>query len=85
MTAKHTGYRRATMYRYLNTSIVYGVTPDPHPGSIIVVHEFENFDGLGGPTTKAALETEYAVRMRAAIKSMKARTLQLVCTDSSQR
>ncbi|RYO87193.1 hypothetical protein DL766_005460 [Monosporascus sp. MC13-8B] len=85
MTAKHTGYRRAIMYRYFNTSVVYGVTPDPHPGSVIVVHEFENFDGLGGPITKAAIETEYAVKMRAVIKSIKARALRLVCADSSQR
>ncbi|KAK2601899.1 hypothetical protein QQS21_004586 [Conoideocrella luteorostrata] len=85
MTAKHPGYRRAIMYRYINTSVVYGVTPDLDPGSVMVVHEFESFDGLGGPITKAALETKYAVRMRGAIKTMKARTLKLVCADSSQR
>ncbi|KAH8889986.1 hypothetical protein GQ53DRAFT_868350 [Thozetella sp. PMI_491] len=85
MMSKHVGYRRSIMYRYLNTSVVYGVTPDPNPGSVIIVHEFENFDGLGGPITKAALETQYAVKTRSAIKSFRARTVKLVCTDSSQR
>lgn len=73
------------MYSYRETSVVYGVTPDPTPGTVIVVHEWENLNELGGPTTKAALETDYAIQMRGAIKSIKARALELVCVDSSQR
>jgi hypothetical protein len=85
MMAKHQAYRRATMYTYLETSVVYGVKPDPSPGTVIVVHEWENLDELGGPITKAALETGYATKMRGAIRSIKARALELVCVDSSQR
>lgn len=85
MMVRHQAYRRATMYSYLETSVVYGVEPDPSPGTVIVVHEWENLDELGGPTTQAALETEYAIKMRAAIRSIRARALELVCVDSSQR
>lgn len=85
MMARHQAYRRATVYSYLETSVVYGVKPDPHPGTIIVIHEWDSLDELGGVATKAALETDYAVRMRGEIRSIKARALELACVDSSQR
>lgn len=85
MMAKHQAYRRATIYSYLETSVVYGVKPDPSPGTLIVVHEWENLNELGGPTTKAALETEYAIKIHGVIRSTKARALELVCVDSAHR
>ncbi|KAK4504205.1 hypothetical protein PRZ48_005121 [Zasmidium cellare] len=76
LMAEHPGYQRAIMYRYLETSVVYGVDVDDRPGNrVVVIHEFASFEGLGGPLTRAALETEYALEVRRQIQSLTARAL----------
>lgn len=74
--ARHSGYRRTAIYRYLN-----GVLQDPSPASILIIHEFDHFDGLGGPITKEAVGTEYAKKVFPTLKSMKARTLQMIFAE----
>ncbi|KAL2834392.1 hypothetical protein BDW59DRAFT_156324 [Aspergillus cavernicola] len=77
MMAKHPGYLRTTLYQL--ESVQEG--QDEIPSSLMIVHEFLSFERLGSQITKDSTETVFARRVFGRVKSMKARTMKLVCSE----
>ncbi|KAF9882912.1 hypothetical protein FE257_004893 [Aspergillus nanangensis] len=74
MMSKHAGYRRTLHYRL---ATVEG-SPQETPNPVLVIHEFNSFEDVGGPITWATMETPFAKKVLPRVKSMKTRTLKLV-------
>jgi hypothetical protein len=80
MMSKHPGYRRTSLYQL--RSVVKPAKSGAEPASILIFHEFDNFEGLGGPITKASTETPLAKKVFGGVQSMISRALKLESTGS---
>ncbi|KIW96792.1 uncharacterized protein Z519_02183 [Cladophialophora bantiana CBS 173.52] len=75
MMAKHPGYRRTALYQL--QSVLKPAQQPQEPAPVLILHEFDTFDEVGGPITQASIVTPLATKVFGAVKSMISRGIQL--------
>lgn len=82
MMAKHPGYRRTILYEL--RSVLKPAQPAKDVAPVLILHEFETFEEVGGPVTQASIVTPLAQKVFGSVKSMISRGLQLDSMSGSR-